>query len=223
MNGTPLQELFNNERNDQYENIREQQSSLGIQYNMNQNVLNEQGHNSQHHMHQNIHDDYRNVIPNGNQMHQNETCTIRSLDELATDPQYNNYKGPNMQNAYSHPSTKNKNVSLKDYQDSLLEDTFDPLSNDYDNSDKNEQYRSDNAECLTPKFDTLKKIPKKLVDPILFFIVYFIFSTDNVKSIVKPYINDIQGDGINGSLIGQLIYGVLIIAVYTILKNMLYN
>lgn len=109
------------------------------------------------------------------------------------------------------------NKSLENYtidSPNSIQDDIDILKMDRDFDD------IDNYEDEEESVGWLQSIPYWLKEILLFTIIYFIFSMGSVKNTIGTYIKYINPDSDgNVSFVGVIIYGILLICTFIIVKH----
>ncbi|QKF93813.1 hypothetical protein QKU48_gp0355 [Fadolivirus algeromassiliense] len=199
MMGTSIQELNKKNKNEYFDNLRDLQTMGQVNYNAGQNTHYEQGHNAAHNMHQAQQNQYYNMQNTGNYP--------QFIQPDQQNPGYLTKQG-------GQCSKQTKDVMdieelAKEINDNLTEDTFASVS---------DGESEDNQSGM----NLLSSIPHVFREPLVILVLYVIMSQSIVRETLAKYISQLNPD-MEGkfSLTGVLIYGVLLAALFALVKKYL--
>ena len=199
--GTPIHELHKQEDANQIQNINATNFMGDMSYGAMQNLHSEQAHSAQHAVHQAQHAPYYNNNPNYTDPHFDQsdrgvryTGSTTHLTSELPDIEY---------------LTKKINDELPD--DTIMGDVFDHFDNTVTTKDKK-----------TYRYAFLEKMPKILVESLIILLVYILISQPFVRDTIGKYIKQINpGAKREVSLTGIVIYGLILVVLYSVIKKFL--
>ena len=242
MSGTSIQELYNKEKMDQYENMRKMQGMGNMQYNAMQNLHSEQGHNAAHTIQQGQHAPYYNIpnnygYPRQNQIQPNPpschinpnnnypgiipptgTSTDINMMNMDNMDDGNQGYGQNYGQGYDQNYGQNNIADIedlaRDITNNLPVDTFDGNLSQNDEEDMIMPSQEDDS--------ILSKIPGILQEPIIILILYIILSQPSIQRGIGKYIKQVNPNASGRvSLTGIIIYGIILAALFALTKRFL--
>lgn len=173
--------------------IQKLQEMNQVNYNANQNVHYEQGHNS------------------ANQMHEMQHMPYNNLSNYSEYPQYNQPVPQNQYPGYLTMKKPNEQSVIEELAKDINENITDASGSIYADLDDNKNISGDISNILT-----------ELRGPIILLILYLILSTQTVKDFIGKYISQINPND-NGvvSFTGILIYGLILCVLFYIVNKYL--
>ena len=174
----------------------------------------------------NLHD-YNNIT-NPNTYHSNQIGYYKNVPDINSEnydsQSRNSHKSSSNKSSSNHSninklSLMNPNISslVSDINKSLDDYAPSISKNNIDSEEEEEEEKEKDQEDDSEKW--LSKTPTWLKEILLFIIIYFIFSLGFVKKSVGTYIKYINPDSEgNVSFVGIIIYGLLLISTYMIIK-----